>query len=109
MKSPVVMTMLLVLAAPAAASPRHPTPAQWRDMHKFSAAASYCANHRTDEEGGEVGETKTKCDIADRLRNKLKAQGFCTYAKGGVGRPSTDGEHCYTIHDPSVPARFHQS
>ena len=118
MKSLTIATILLVLAAPAFASPRHPTPAQWRDIHKYSEAASYCANHRTGEESGEVGETKTNCDIAGRLGKKLEARGFCLYAKSGVGRagklktPPTGlaGErHCYTIHDPSVPARFHQT
>jgi len=100
--------LFFVLAGPALASPRHPTPAQWRDIHKYSKAAAYCANHRTGEEGGEVGETKTNCDIEDRLGKKLEARGFCLYAKSGVGRASKDGEHCYTIHDPSIPARFHQ-
>jgi len=93
-----IIAALLLSAGPSLASPRHPTPAQWKDIHTFSDAASYCANHRTDEEGGEVGETKTNCDTADRLRKKLKAQGFCTYGKGGVGRAGK--HHCYTIHDP---------
>ena len=119
--------LFFVLAGPALASPRHPTPAQWRDIHKYSKAAAYCANHRTGEEGGEVGETKTNCDTADRLEKKLVPQGFCTVGKGGIGRagkPFTQKEwerasnslstvpkgerHCYTIHDPSIPARFHQ-
>jgi len=105
---PAMAGLFFVLAGPALASPRHPTPAQWRDIHKYSKAAAYCANHRTGEEGGEVGETKTNCDIEDRLGKKLEARGFCLYAKSGVGRASKDGEHCYTIHDPSIPARFHQ-
>jgi hypothetical protein len=104
-----IIAAVLLSTGPSLASPRHPTPAQWRDIHKFGDAAAYCANHRTGEGGGEVGKTKINCDIEDRLGKKLEAQGFCLYAKGGVGRtgklkiPPTGlaGErHCYTIHDP---------
>lgn len=122
MKTPIIAAMLLVLAAPALASSRTPTPAQWKVIHKYSEAALYCTNHRTGEESGEIGETKKQCEVEIKLGNKLKARGFCLYAKSGVGRtgkPWTQKEdweswqrgqrHCHAIHDPSVPSRFHQN
>jgi len=40
-------------------------------------------------------ERELLCATADRLREKLLAQGYCTYGHGEVGRSSRDKKHCY--------------
>ena len=104
MKSPIVMTMLLVLAAPAAASTRHPTPAQWRDIHTYGVSWRTCGGFDGDENSFReayngrysYAEMKNFCATADRLGKELKARGFCLVGKGGVGRAG--GVRCYSIH-----------
>ena len=105
MKSPVIAAILLVLAVPALASPRHPTPTQWRDIHTYAASWTTCGGFDGDESSFReayngrysYAELKNFCDTADRLGKKLEAHGFCRVGKGGVGRAG--GTHCYTIHD----------
>jgi hypothetical protein len=87
MKSLIVAVALLVLATPALAG----------DIEKYGYASMRCIHLRTGAEGGEVGEAKKYCDAQNRLRKILKARGYCTYGKGGVGKPSKDGKHCYTL------------
>ena len=73
MKSPIIATILLVLAAPALASPRHPTPAQWKDINTFTAAWTHCGGY----DGSEHLELIKSCDAANKLEKKLTKQGFC--------------------------------
>ena len=95
MKSPIIATILLVLAAPALASPRHPTPAQWKNIDALEAAHEAC-NYRLDHE-----VRKKACATEARLMPKMAAQGFCLVGHGTVGRAggriSEYRNHCYTI------------
>ena len=111
---------LLLSTGPSAASPRHPTPAQWKDIHTYGTSWRTCGGFDGDERsfreayrgGYTYAELKNFCSTADRLGKKLKAQGFCLVGKGGVGRagsryfyPGIDSSganshwrrHCYTI------------
>jgi len=93
-----IIALLLLAAAPALASPRHPTPAQLRDKHALTAAYGACF-YRTDPE-----VVRKACATMDRLDKKLSAQGFCLVGKGEVGRAggpvkgSPGDRHCYRIH-----------
>jgi len=108
MRRVIAAMTLLLLAGPALASPRHPTPAQWKDIHAYSEAEAFWINHHTGVPEDESAEVRKSRADADRLEKKLTAQGFCVYGKGGVGRSSKDGKHCYTVRDPSIPSLFHQ-
>jgi len=103
-----IAAALLLSTGPSPASPRHPTPAQGKDINRYVYAAPRCAN------GEDNDETKKQCDEADRLGKKLEAQGFCRYGKGGIGRaggkyfyPGIDSSgahsgwarHCYVIQE----------
>ena len=106
MKSLIAAVALLVLATPAFASPRHPTPAQLRDIRAWETGNEACYYSIKPE------KVKKGCAAADRLRKKLEPQGFCFYGHGTVGRrgkkywyPGFDAEgtnahwarHCYTL------------
>ena len=106
MKSPIIVTMLLVLAAPAAASPQRATatPEQWKDVHTIYRTFGTCG----DPEREEV------CAIARKLMKKLEKQGFCFYKRLVIGKLAWHGpeedraelwpegkKQCYTLHDPA--------
>jgi hypothetical protein len=48
MKTPIIAAILLVLAMPALASPRHSTPAQQKDIHRLYAASWRCLEYNPD-------------------------------------------------------------
>jgi hypothetical protein len=103
-----VASVLLGLATPAIASPRHPTPAQWKAIHAYGTSWRTCGGFDGDESsfreayngGHSYAELKGFCDTATQLGPKLEAQGFCLVGKGGVGRAGKG--HCYAVHDPAV-------
>jgi hypothetical protein len=84
-----VVVASLLLAAPALASPRNPTPAQWRYIQTLEDAHEACVYSIKPE------KIKAGCATADRLKKSLKARGFCFYGHGVVGRRG--GSHCYTL------------
>ena len=91
MKTLIAASLLLALASPAHAAKGHPKDVpllmDWRDNFWV------CRN-----------TTKEKaCAKADRLRNKMADKGYCTYARGAIGRLSKDRKHCYEM-DNLLPA-----
>src|SRR4051794_7805075 len=76
MKSLIIASALLVLAAPAFASPRHPTPAQQKDLQTIYHTFGQCGD----------SEREKECDTAHKLMKKLEGQGFCFYKRLVVGR-----------------------
>ena len=100
MKPLIAAVALLVLATPALASPRHPTPAQWRDIRAWETGNEACYYSIKPE------KVKKGCTAADRLKKKLEPQGFCFYGHGTVGRaggPNKEypgSNHCYTLSRP---------
>jgi hypothetical protein len=98
-----IATALLLSTGASPASPRHPTPAQWKDIRTYGASWRTCGGFDGDESsfreayrgGYTYAELKNFCSTADRLGKKLKAQGFCLVGKGGVGRAGKG--HCYEL------------
>ena len=112
MKSPIIATILLVLAAPAFASPRSVTAAQEKDMHRLYRAAFMCREYspRDDIEPGssptpdgaipwkENRRYKKACELSDKLQGKLTKQGFCiTSLHRPVGRPNKKTGQCDAV------------
>ena len=85
-----IIALSLLTATPALAAYK-PTSAQWRDIRTWEAEAGNCRY-------GSSESVKKSCTAADRLEKRLKAQGFCTYGHGVVGKASKRGDHCYIIH-----------
>jgi hypothetical protein len=87
MKPLIIASALLVLAAPAFASPRHPTSAQQKDLDRYSDAFMECQNYNPDNASipeyavpeEENQRHKKACDRSHRLVSKLVKQGFCFY------------------------------
>jgi hypothetical protein len=85
MKVPVITAILLVLAVPVLASPRHSTPAQQKDMHRLYAASWRCFEYNPDNGSDpayaipehENQASKNACDLSAELQKKLWKQGFC--------------------------------
>jgi hypothetical protein len=85
-----IIALLLLAATPALAAYK-PTAAQWKGICTWEAEAQNCRY-------GSSESVKKSCAAADKLEKRLKAQGFCTYGHGVVGRASKRRDHCYTIH-----------
>jgi len=83
-KSLIAAVALLVLATPALASPRHPTPTQWRDIHTFGGLHGRCGG--ADDPANQPEHLTKACVAASKLQKTLTAQGFCVYGHGAVGR-----------------------
>jgi hypothetical protein len=110
MKSPLIATILLVLAAPAFASPQMTaTPAQWKDIHRLYEVFGQCPG----DPQGDL-ELKKACNLSTKLQEKLEKQGFCFYKRLIVGKLAWHGpeedraklwpegeKQCYTLHDPA--------
>jgi hypothetical protein len=108
---PLIVAALLVLAAPAVASVRPPTPAQEKDLQTIYRTFGACT------------ENEKLCDTAHKLMKKLEKQGFCFYKRLVVGRtgkrytqaewdqligsdPGTEpvpknAKHCDPLHEPT--------
>jgi hypothetical protein len=101
-----IIAALLLSTGPSLASPRHPTAAQWKDIHTYGVSWRTCGGFDGDESsfreayngGYSYAELKNFCGTAARLGPRLEAQGFCLVGKGGVGRAGK--RHCYAIHEP---------
>jgi hypothetical protein len=53
-----------------------------------------------DEEGNDLGANTKACKAAAKLKKKLKANGYCTFGQGVVGRTGKyrhGRKPCYTI------------
>jgi hypothetical protein len=85
MKTSIIAAVLLVLAVPALASPRHSTPAQQKDIHRLYAASWRCLEYNPDNGSDpnyaipedENQMSKNACNLSARLQKKLGKQGFC--------------------------------
>jgi hypothetical protein len=85
-----IIAALLLSAGPALASPRHPTSAQLKDIHRYNYAYLRCREYAPI--GSTVSEaenrtSKKACDLRDRLSKKFERQGFCFYKYVNIGRP----------------------
>ena len=105
MKSPLIATILLVLAAPAFASPPPVTAAQKKDIHRLIIAYLRCGNYLTNNGSDpayaipedENQMYKKSCDRVDKLEDELGKQGFCFYGgRLNIGRGSD--RHCVPLH-----------
>jgi hypothetical protein len=94
MKPLITAAMLLALAPPVFAAGMTATPAQWKDIRAMSNAFLRCDN--SEEYDPEI---KKACILSRELQDKLAKQGFCTYGRILVGRPSKDGKDCYLLHN----------
>ena len=92
MKS-LITAILLALTTSALASPRHPTPAQWRDIRAFESLYGRCGG--ADDPANQPEHLTKACVAASKLQKTLTAQGFCVYGHGEVGRAG--GTHCYLL------------
>jgi hypothetical protein len=95
-KTLIAAHLLLALIVPAHTTEFHESDRKNLPlMDKLVDAASFCLRGNYDDE--RHGKT---CEEMQKLINKLEARGYCYYAMGGVGRPSKDRKHCYTIDFP---------
>jgi hypothetical protein len=70
------------------------TPAQWKDIRTMSNAFLRCDN--SEEYDPEI---RKACNLSRKLQDKLAKQGFCTYGRILVGRPSKDEKDCDLLHN----------
>ena len=98
MKTLIAAAMLLALTTPAHASEFResdrkwlPTVNEWADMYWP------CMKGQGDEDEAYEAFRDKACKIMHADQKKLIAHGYCVYANGGIGRPSKDRKHCYTI------------
>ena len=101
MRTPIIAVALLALTVPANAGKLRPQDRAWIEtVHDFGGLYGECVFREPPlkEEGErlEDGEAAS-CKVADKLAKKLQANGYCIYARAGVGRPSKDRKHCYEI------------
>ena len=87
-----IAAALLLSTGSSLASPRHPTPAQWRDIRALESAHEDCAYSVKPE------KVKQGCATSAKLKKKVTAQGFCFYGHGVVGR--SGGSRCYALSRP---------
>jgi hypothetical protein len=103
MKSLIIASALLVLAAPAFAFT--PTPTQNKDINRLYSATSRCHEYIPgDGEGGsdphsvvvkaENQVSKRACDRSNKLAQKLVQQGFCFHKYYNVGWPNKKTGQC---------------
>jgi hypothetical protein len=100
MKTLITISLLLALVVPAHAAKAKPR--DWSLISDWQAAFWLCRRVPDDK----------ACAEADKLEKKLTARGYCTYARGAVGRagqryfyPGIDSagtnshwtRHCYEI------------
>ena len=98
MKSPIIVTMLLVLAAPAFASPQ-------KDIQKLYNASSRCREYNPDNGSdpayaipeNENQVSKKACDRSNKLARKLVQQGFCFHKYYNVGWPNKKTGQCDAV------------
>lgn len=96
MKTLIAVSLLLVLVAPAHASKFRESDRKWLSTaDEWASAYPPCFNGPGDDE--DKAHRDAYCKILNAAQKKLIAHGYCVYANGGVGRPSRDRKHCYTI------------
>jgi len=93
--------VLLALASPAdaaKANPRDwPVISEWQANYWLCSRGTFPEDAKGHDPGDPHPERDKICAKADRLEKQLIAKGYCTYGRGGIGRPSRDRKHCYWI------------
>ena len=98
MKSLITVATLLALIVPAHASKFRESDRKWAPVvNSFVDTAYACLR------GYDVDDPRKEaaCKKMDKLIDKFYDHGYCYQGMGGIGRPSKDRKHCYTIDWPS--------
>jgi hypothetical protein len=97
MKTLIAASLLLALVIPAHASKFRESDRKWLPVMDI-----WLDNYTPCMKGQELDEKvrQPACNAMQKAERKLLAHGYCVYANGGVGRPSKDRKHCYTIDFP---------
>jgi hypothetical protein len=93
--------VMLALATPAqaatAARQDFPLIRDWQSNYWMCTRGIFPEDEKGHDPGEPQPERNKVCDTAVKLAKQLTVKGYCTFGRGGVGRPSKDRKHCYYI------------
>ncbi len=95
-----IAAAVLLSTGATLASPRHPTPAELKNIHRFYFAYGRCREYAPT--GSTVPEaenrvSKKACDRRDKLTRKFERQGFCSLKGFNFGRPNKTTGECEAL------------
>jgi hypothetical protein len=93
-----IILAAVLLATSAAASPQHPTSAQWKAIDRYGDEFLTCRNKDASNTKADSRRFQKACGVRNRLARKLEQQGFCFYKYYNIGRPGENGD-CVALPD----------
>jgi hypothetical protein len=97
MKTLIAAALLLALTSSAHASKLRESDRKWVPTVNIFVREAYGCLRGWDED---EPRKEAACKTMDKLMDKLYDHGYCYQGMGGIGRPSKDRKHCYTISWP---------